>query len=232
MMRSVLPVLTAGDLLAILEQQANPKIKENMKRFGVNPARSLGIRLPVIRRLAHCQKSHALALELWDSGIHEARLLAAMVDEVDKVTREQMDDWAADFDAWDVCDIVIIDLFHKTRHAFDCSREWVYSQPEYICRAGFVLMAVMAVHLKKLPDGEFLPFFPLILNHTYDDRIYVTKAANWALRQLGKRSVFLEKHALDTAYQLKKSQSSAARWAGTDAIRELENNKFRPSRIR
>lgn len=230
-MRSVLPARTADELLRSLENLADPKIKKDLMGFGVNPARSLGIRLPAIRQLARCQKNHDLALELWDSGIHEARLLASMVDEMEKVTRDQMDGWVADFDAWDICDIVIINLFHKTRHAFDCSRDWVYSQSEYVCRAGFVLMAVMAVHLKNLPDNEFLPFFPLILNHSYDERIYVTKAANWALRQLGKRSIFLEKYALDTAYQLKESRSAAARWTGSDAIRELENKKIRPSRI-
>lgn len=220
-MRAPLPVKTADELLSSLKKLADPKIREGQARFDITPARSLGICIPQILQLARCQKNHALAQDLWQSGIHEARILASMVDEVKQVTRGQMEDWAAEFDSWDVCDLVIIHLFHRTEFAYDYAREWIFRQPEFVCRAGFVLIAVMAVHRKDIPDRQFLQFFPLILNHTYDDRTFVNKAANWALRQMGKRSPFLREEAMATAGILTTGTSPAARWVGMDALREL-----------
>jgi 3-methyladenine DNA glycosylase AlkD len=226
-MRTPLPVRTADELLSSLKKLADPKIREVQARFGITPARSLGIRMPQLRQLARCQKNHDLAESLWQSGIHEARILASMVDEVKQVTCGQMEDWAADFDSWDVCDLVIIHLFHRTEFAYDYAREWIFRQPEYVCRAGFVLIAVMAVHRNDIPDEQFLPFFPLILNHTYDNRTFVNKASNWALRQMGKRSPFLREEAIITAGILSTGTSPAARWAGMDALRELRTTSPR-----
>lgn len=220
-------VYTCNSIIALLRSSANPHNVAGMANFGINPKNTLGIPIPVLRGMAKkIGKNHQLALGLWKTGIHEARILASMIDEADKVTERQMDEWAADFDSWDVCDQVCSNLFDKTKIAFRKAKAWTSHNYEYKRRAGFALMAVLASHDKKALDKDFAPFFPLIEKYADDERNFVKKAVNWALRQIGKRNKTLCKHALMVAERLKKRESTSARWIGSDAYRELSKSKF------
>jgi 3-methyladenine DNA glycosylase AlkD len=215
------PPLTFEEALHSLLQLADPNIIASQERVGITPARLLGVSLPTIRKLGRGQKNHKLAQQLWESRYHEARILATIVDEIEQVNRYQMEMWASEFDSWDICDLAIINLFHRSAFAVDCSLDWIHHKPEFFCRAGFVLMAVMAVHRKDFIDEQFLPFIQLIFDHTFDNRVYVNKAISWALRQIGKRSPFLRHHALEVALSLKRQHSSAAQRVGADAQKVL-----------
>ncbi len=197
-----------------------------MARFGINPKNTLGVSIPVIRSLAKKhRKNHELALELWKTGIHEARLLAGFVDDPARVSEAQMESWARDFDSWDVCDQVCSVLFDKTKFAWKKAVEWTKRKEEFVKRAGFVLMACLAVHDKKAGDAEFKKFLALIKQGSTDERNFVRKAVNWALRQIGKRNAALNAAAIKTARDVSKSNcdSKAARWIASDALRELES---------
>lgn len=182
------PPLTLDSALAELHRLADPSRLAGMARYGINTGHALGVPMPAIRNLARRQRNHALALELWATGIHEARILAALVDDPKQVSREQMDAWAADFNSWDLCDQVCSNLFARTPYAVECAFEWCERQPEFEKRAGFVLMAALAVHDKKAPDELFLSFLPALVKGAADERNFVKKAVNWALRQIGKRN--------------------------------------------
>lgn len=197
-----------------------------MARFGINPEKTLGISIPDLRKTAkETGKSHELALKLWASGIHEARILASMVDEVNKITEKQMDGWITKFDSWDVCDQVCMNLFDKTPFAFDRAVEWTRREKEFERRAGFALMACLAWHDRTSPDSKFIKFFPLIKKYSTDERNYVKKAVNWALRQIGKRNQNLRKEAIKTALEIQQIDSKAAKWVATDALRELQKHE-------
>ncbi len=212
-------------VIAELRSQANPRNVEGMTRYGISSNNTLGISIPTLRALAkRLGRNHALALELWDSGIHEARILAAMVDDSAKVTRRQMDRWAADFDSWDVVDGCCSVLFDKTPFAYDKAFQWSAARREYVKRAGFVLMAALAVHDKKAPDASLLQFLPVILRESGDDRNFVKKAVNWALRQIGKRNRRLNAAAIKTAEQILATDTRAGRWIARDALRELRSD--------
>jgi len=212
------------DVLETLRQLARPENITGMQRFGINPATCLGITIVDLRKLGKTiGADHPLAQRLWQSGIHEARLLATMIDDPRLVTRQQMDRWASQFDSWDICDQCCNNLFFKTPYAFDKARQWCTSKEEYVKRAGFVLIAVLAVHDKNAADDRFLSFFSLITQQANDDRTYVKKAINWALRQIGKRNRVLNKKARALASDLKQSKSQAARWIASDALRELSS---------
>lgn len=214
--------MTSVEVIARLKRQRNPKNISGMARFGINPANTLGIPIPALRKLAkEIGKDHALAHELWQSGIHEARILAAFVDEQQKVTPAQMDAWIKDFDSWDVCDQVCANLFDKTPHAFTKALQWTKHQPEFERRAGFALMAALAWHNKSVPDQQFEQFFAAIKKYATDERNYVKKAVNWALRQIGKHSPALRAKAIAAAEEILKLDSKPARWIASDALREL-----------
>lgn len=217
--------LTASQLVEKLKALGDPEHVEGMVRFGISGNNTLGISIPNLRELAHGRRDHQLALELWKTGIHEARILAAFVDDPDQVTPEQMDTWAEDFDSWDVCDQACISLFDKTPHAVKKAVEWSGRQEEFVKRAGFALMAALAWHDKKAADEEFLNFLPIIIRESSDGRNYVKKAVSWALRQIGKRNPVLRKAAMHTAYEIQTHGSPAARWIATDALRELSNHE-------
>lgn len=209
-----------------LRSFSDPQAVAGMARFGINPDNTLGVSIPILRKMAkEIGKNHALAQQLWSSGIHEARILAGMVDDPGEVTVEQMERWAADFDSWDVCDQVCSNLFDKTRFAYEKAHEWSRRKEEFIRRAGFVLMAVLSVHDKDAGDEKFLEFMPLIKNGAGDDRNFVKKAVNWALRQIGKRNMDLNKAAIKTANDILKMDSKSARWIASDALRELTDKK-------
>jgi 3-methyladenine DNA glycosylase AlkD len=160
-------------------------------------------------------------LELWATGIHEARILAAFVDDSARVTPGQMDAWAVDFDSWDVCDQTCLSLFDKTSYAVDKAKEWSGRPEEFIKRAGFALMAAMAWHDKSAPDGKLLDFLPIIVHESSDGRNFVKKAVNWALRQIGKRNASLRQAAIQTAHEIQSLGTPAGRWIAADALREF-----------
>ena len=205
-----------------LESQRNEKNLAGMARFGIETSKAFGIKLPVLRNMAkQYKKDHDLALALWETGYHEARLLAIFIDDPKKVTEQQMESWISDFNSWDICDQATA-LFDKTPYAVPKVFEWAERQPEFEKRAAFAMIAWMAVHLKKETNQFFLDFLPLIENHSCDERNYVKKAVNWALRQIGKRNKELNKLALNSAYAIFKKDCKSAKWIARDAIRELE----------
>jgi len=171
--------------------------------------------------------NHPLALQLWKTRIHEARILATMIDDPALVTEKQMEDWIRDFYSWDICDQTCSNLFDKTPFARNKAFEWSRRKEEYVKRAGFALMATLSVHDKKSPDGVFIGFFKPIKREANDNRNYVKKAVNWALRQIGKRNQVLKKYAIRTAKEIRKMNTPAARWIASDALRELQNHEFR-----
>jgi len=193
-----------------------------MERFGINPRNTYGVSIPVLRTMAkELGKSHSLALKLWESGIHEARILASMMDVPDRVTNEQMERWVKDFDSWDVCDQCCSNLFDKTELAYQKAYEWSSRPEEFVKRAGFVLMAALAVHDQKAPNARFLKFLKTIRREAADERNFVRKAVNWSLRQIGKRNLELNRAAIVTAKTIRKMDSNGARWIASDALREL-----------
>jgi 3-methyladenine DNA glycosylase AlkD len=201
---------------------ANPRNVEGMAAFGISSTNTLGISIPALRALAkRVGRDHALAQQLWDSGVHEARILAAMVDDPARVTKRQMDRWAVAFDSWDVVDGCCSDLFDKTPYAYEKAFQWSADKREYVKRAGFVLMAALAVHDKKASDADMLQFLPVIARESADERNFVKKAVNWALRQIGKRNRRLNAAAIKTAEQILKTDTRAGRWIARDALREL-----------
>jgi len=210
------------EILKKLKSLANPKNVAGMARFGINPEKTLGISIPNLRDLAkRVGKNHKLAEKLWKSGIHEARILAAMVDEVEKVTEKQMNEWIKDFDSWDVCDQACMNLFDRAPFAFKKALELTERNREFEKRAGFALMSCLAWHDKNSSDEKFKKFFPAIKKQSIDERNYVKKAVNWALRQIGKRNKKLNIEAIKTAKEIQKIDSKAARWIAQDALREL-----------
>lgn len=219
---------TCDEVLSLLKQQADPVAKAGMARFGVSVESALGVSMPKVRAIAGSTvKDHGLAEELWQSGIHEARIAAALVDKPEWVTREQCERWALDFSSWDVVDQVTGNLFDKTPFADDLVRDWSERDEEFVKRAAYALIAWMAVHQKKRADAEFLTFLPVIEREAGDDRNFVKKAVNWALRQIGKRSAELQTPALKLARKLAASDDRAKRWSGNDAVRELDSEKMR-----
>jgi 3-methyladenine DNA glycosylase AlkD len=214
--------MTAPEILAALRAQANPENVAGMARYGISSAGTLGIPMPVLRRLAkEVGRSHSLAAELWASGIHEARILATLVEDPKRVTRRQMNQWARDFDSWDVCDQACQNLFRYTPHAWAVVAEWAGARREFVRRAAFALMAGLAVKAKHPPDAAFEALLPLISGAATDPRNLVKKAVNWALRAIGKRNPHLRRAAIAAAENIRAIDSPAARWIASDALREL-----------
>ncbi len=213
---------TARSILKRLERASDPAAVAGMARFGINPKNVYGVPVPVLRQIAkETGKNHILAQQLWSSGIHEARILASMIDSPEDVSEEQMELWVTDFDSWGVCDQCCGNLFDKTGFASRKATEWSERDGEFVKRAGFVLMATLAVHDKKSKDEKFMEFLPIIKRESADDRNFVRKAVNWALRQIGKRNPNLNEHAIKAAKDIQKMDSKSAKWIASDAIREL-----------
>ena len=217
-----------SDILARLKALSNPKAVEGMARYGINPENTYGISIPNLRKIAReTGKNHALAQELWASGIHEARILASMIDDPKIATEEQLESWVKDFDSWDVCDQCCMNLFQKTGLAYRKADEWSESDEEFVKRAGFVLMACLAVSDKKAADKQFEVFLPIIRREASDNRNFVKKAVNWALRQIGKRNANLNRKAIETSKEIENLDSRSAKWIASDAIRELTSEPVR-----
>jgi len=212
------------EIIKELQIMGRPDAIPFMTKFGINTENAYGVSLPNLRRLAKIiGKDHNLAHQLWETEIHDARLLASLVAEADKVTKTEMNNWAKGFYSWDVCDQFCNNLFVYTPFTYDKAIEWSGKKPEYYKRAGFVLMAVSAVHKKNWDDETFHTFFPIIKSEAIDDRNFVKKAVNWALRQIGKRNYQLNKNAIKLAKEIQLLDSKSARWIAKDALRELTN---------
>lgn len=210
------------EILKDLKFLSNPENVAGMARFGISTEKTYGVPVPELRKIAkQVVRNHLLAQQLWNSGIHEARILASMIDVHQQVTEEQMDRWVRDFDSWDVCDQCCSNLFDKTRFAHQKAVDWSSRSEEFVKRAGFVLMAALSVHDKKADDNQFAKFLPIIKREATDDRNFVKKAVNWALRQIGKRNLDLNKAAIKTAKEIQRVDSKAAKWIASDALREL-----------
>lgn len=221
-----MPMYTSEEIVEMLGLLGDPKAVAGAARFGIDVPDILGVSAPALRRLAkEIGTDHKLAGQLWRTGIHDARVLAALIDDPAKVTPSQMERWAKDFNSWAVCDAACCCLFDKTLYAWDKAVEWAARDEEYVKRAGFVVMAALAVHDKKAADGCFEAFLPYITQHADDERNFVRKAVNWALRQIGKRNLHLNKLAVETAKEIRAQNTKSARWIAADALRELTGDK-------
>ena len=211
-----------------LRRRGSSKGVAGMSRFGIQTGMALGVSIPQLRDMAKkVAINHDLAQEIWKTRIHEARILASMIDDPKKVSEDQMEEWAADFDSWDLVDGCCGNLFDKTEFAERKAHEWSSRQEEYVKRAGFVLMAELAVHNKKASDKTFLDFLPLIIREASDERNFVKKAVNWALRQIGKRNTALNAVAIKTCSKIRDNDSRSAKWVAADALRELTSAPVR-----
>jgi 3-methyladenine DNA glycosylase AlkD len=213
------------EIIEQLKSLSDPEAVAGMARFGIKSDKTLGVSIPNLRKIAKkTGKNHLLALQLWDSDIHEARILAGMVDDPEMVTEEQMESWVKDFDSWDVCDQCCLNLLDKTEFAYQKAIEWSERSEEFVKRTGFVLMAQFAVHDKKASDEDFMQFFPIIKREATDERNFVKKAVNWALRQIGKRNLNLNDKAIEIAKEIQQLDSKSAKWIATDTLRELTSD--------
>ena len=216
------------EVLERLKSMARPDQLEGMAKYGIVVERRLGVSIPNLRRMAkELGQDHKLALELWKTGIAEARLVAAMTDDPEKLTEGQMEDWVKGINSWDVCDQVCMNLFEKVPLAWKKIIDWSEREEEFVKRAAFALMACLAWHDKKAKDEKFIELFPVIIGGATDERNFVKKAVNWALRNIGKKNLNLNKAAINTAREIQQIDSKAARWIASDTIRELESEAVR-----
>jgi 3-methyladenine DNA glycosylase AlkD len=215
--------MRVGDVLQRLRSLGDPAVAAGLARFGIETRKAYGLTTPQLRQVAkELPRDHRLAQELWATGVHEARVLAAMIDEAEKVTVGQMDRWARDFDNWAVCDACCQELFVRTPFAHGRVQAWSKRKEEFVKRAAFALMAELATHDKASPDAAFLRLLPVIEREAEDERNFVKKALSWALRQIGKRNAPLRKAALETAERLAARESKAAQWLAADVLKELK----------
>jgi len=211
-------------VLERLRSKARPDQLEGMARYGIAVERRLGMSVPDMRKIAkELGQDHNLALELWNTGIAEARITAAMIDDPKKLTEKQMEDWVKDINSWDICDQVCMNLFEKTPLAWRKIIEWSDREEEFVKRAAFALIACLAWHDKAVEDERFIGLLPVIMQGANDERNFVKKAVNWALRNIGKRNLNLNKAAINTAKEIQRIDSKPARWIASDTIRELES---------
>jgi 3-methyladenine DNA glycosylase AlkD len=229
------PVPHVEEVLALMREHANPDNVAGMARYGISSQGTLGVSMPVLRgiardtraaRRADPKAAHDLARDLWASGVHEARILASLLDVPALVTRDQADAWATDLDSWDVCDGLCNNLLDKTPFAYELAEAWTRAESQYVKRAGFVLMCTRALHDKVAPDERFLSLLGIVEREATDERPMVKKAVNWALRQIGKRDRNLLAAAVEVGRRLRESESKAARWVASDALRELTDERI------
>jgi 3-methyladenine DNA glycosylase AlkD len=215
------------DVLDKLQSKAQPEQLKGMAKYGMTVEQRLGVSVPDMRKLAkEIGRDHKLALDLWRTGIAEARILAAMVGDPAKLTEEQMEEWLKGINSWDVCDQVCMNLFEKNRLAWKKVVDWSEREEEFVKRTAFSLIACLAWHDKKASDEKFIELFPVIIRGSTDERNFVKKAVNWALRNIGKRNLNLNRAAINAAKEIQRLDSRAARWIASDAIRELESESI------
>ena len=222
---------SADEIIRQMRTRASAKNRAGMAAFGIDTKTALGVSVTYLREIAKkrgLHNDHRLALALWKSNVHEARILASIVDNPEEVDEGQMDEWVREFDSWDVCDQCCSNLFDKTRFAWSKTKEWSACEDEFVKRAGFAMMAVLASHDKEAQDEEFVALLPIIERAARDERNFVKKAVNWALRGIGKRNRALNARAVGCAQRIAKKNpdSASARWIAADAIRELTSEKI------
>lgn len=217
------------EIINKLKKKSNPKNVAGMARFGISSKNTLGVSVVTLRAIGKDIKKetkdkdaiHKLALELWKTEIHEARILATIIDIPELVSENQADSWVKDLDSWDTCDQFCMNLMNRTSFAFKKVTDWANRDEEFVRRAGFALVAALTVRDKTATDKQFEKFFPLIKKYSTDERNFVRKAVNWALRQTGKRNKTLLPKAIKLAEEIEKIDSKSARWIAKDALREL-----------
>lgn len=211
-----------------LESLSDPELVDHKHRFGNESNKIYGVRMPELTRIARkTGKNHGLAEKLWRHGYTETRILACLIDDPKQVNEEQMDRWALEFNSWHVCDNCCMKLFRKTPFAYQKIHQWSSREEEYVKRAAFSLIATLAVHDKKADDTKFEQLFPLIIKASNDERNFVKKAVNWALRQIGKRNLKLNKKSIRVAEEIDNMDSKNAKWIAKDALRELRSEKIK-----
>ena len=218
------PVWTVESALRVLERHGKKRNVEGMARFGIRAKVVYGVSKPkldeIVKRIG---KNHSLGLALWETGIHDARLLGMLISRPEEVTKEQMERWVRDFDNWDVCDGTCCHLFAGSKPAWKKAFEWGRRKKEFEKRAGFALAAYLAVHDKAAADAPFLKYLRVIEREAWDERNFVRKAVNGALRNIGKRNRRLNREAIRSAERIRKEGTRAGRWIAADALRELRS---------
>ncbi len=217
-----------NDIVSKLKSKANPDNLEGMARYGISTTNRLGNSIPFLRKLAkEIGKNHKLASQLWKKGIDETRILASMIGEEEKLTEGQCEKWVADFNSWDVCDQVCMNLFKKMPFVQKKIKEWSKRKEEFVKRAAFSLIACIAVYDKEKPDNEFIKFFSVIKKASTDERNYVKKAVSWALRNIGKRNKNLNKEVIKFAKELEKTDCKSAKWIARDTLKDIQRETVR-----
>lgn len=212
------------EVLKKLKAKARPDQIRGMARYGIVIEKRLGVSIPEMRKIAKdLGKDHALALELWKTGIPDAMIVSSMIDEAEKVTEDQMEEWVKDINSWDVCDQVCMNLFEKVPIVRKKILDWSEREEEFVKRTAYSLVACISWHDKKAEDEVFINLFPVIKRGATDERNFVKKAVNWALRNIGKRNINLNKAAIELAKEIQQIDAKSARWIASDAIRELES---------
>jgi 3-methyladenine DNA glycosylase AlkD len=219
-------LITVEEVMGELQSKAKAENIDGMARFAIVGDQRMGVSVPDMRKIAKSVgKNHQLALDLWDTGVPEGMIVAGMIAEPDKLTEEQMEDWVVDINSWDICDQVCMNLFEKTPLAEKKIFEWSTREGEFVKRTSYALIACLAWHDKQAVDERFINYFPLIVAGSTDERNFVKKAVNWALRNIGKRNQNLNKQAIRVANQIHEIDSKSARWIASNALRELESEK-------
>jgi 3-methyladenine DNA glycosylase AlkD len=217
---------TVEEVLRELQSKAKPANVEGMARFAIVGDQRMGVSVPDMRKIAKSiGKNHPLALDLWESGIPEEMIVAGMIADPDQLTEEEMENWVVDINSWDICDQVCMNLFEKSPLAEKKIFEWSEREEEFVKRASYALIACLAWHDKRAEDERFVNYFPLITKGAFDERNFVKKAVNWALRNIGKRNLNLNLEAIELARQIHEIDSRSARWIASNALRELESEK-------
>ncbi|MEI8273027.1 MAG: DNA alkylation repair protein [Paludibacter sp.] len=217
--------MIVSEVLTELKTLSNPAHFAQLERFGIENSNAFGIKIPDLRLFAKkIGKNHELALELWETGIHEARILASFIDDSKQVTEKQFDAWVRDFDSWDICD-QCCSLLIQSPFAKDKIVSYSVANEEFVKRTAFVLICALVIYDKKAPNESFYPYFELMEREAWDERNFVRKAVNWALRQIGKRNEALRLKAIECAERIQLQDSKSARWIAADALRELKSHQ-------
>ena len=225
--------MNRDEVLSWLKKKGTRATVQGMDRYGIVAEHAFGVPMETLLTLAkELGMDHDLSLALWESGWYEARLLASLVGDPQRVTRRQMNAWAAGFENWADCDTVCFKLFDRTPFAWEKVHQWADSPREFVKRGAFALMACLALHDKAASDEQFLPLLPLIEKGAQDERNFVKKGVNWALRSIGRRNAALNAASVAVAKRLALSEDTAPRWVGKDALRELASPKVRAKLVR
>jgi len=216
------------EIINRLESISNPGNIEGMARFGITPEKTYAVKIPELRKIAkEAGKNHDLALKLWELDFRETKILACMIDDPKMVSSKQLNEWASEFDYWEICDQCCMNLFRKTVFAYDKIFEWGKDEDEFVKRAAFSLLAVMAVHDKMQPDERFEDYFPLLISASTDNRNFVKKAVNWAIRSIGKKNSNLNKKSIELAEEILALNTKSSKWIANNALKELKSENVR-----